>query len=149
MFWFSIISAFLILVDFILKTLAYNYLAGGKIIVLIPGLLRLLYLKNTGAAFGIMHHSQWLLVLISLGVAIYILHYVNQEYPTNKVQYSGLMFIFSGAVGNLINRIFSGGVIDYIDLFGRWPVFNLADILINIGIVLLIISIVFDKYHHH
>jgi signal peptidase II len=136
-------------VDFILKTLAYNYLAGGKIIVLIPGLLRLLYLKNTGAAFGIMHHSQWLLVLISLGVAIYILHYVNQEYPTNKVQYSGLMFIFSGAVGNLINRIFSGGVIDYIDLFGRWPVFNLADILINIGIVLLIISIVFDKYHHH
>lgn len=148
MFLFSIVAAFLILADFLLKTLAYNYLAGGKIIVLIPELVRLLYLKNTGAAFGILNNAQWLLIIISLGVALYILHYVNQEYPTNKTQYTGLIFIFSGTIGNLLNRIFSGGVIDYIDLFGRWPVFNLADILINIGIVFLIISIIFDKYHH-
>jgi len=146
MFFFTLASACLIFVDYILKYFAYQTLAGGKIIVLIPNLLRLYYLKNTGAAFGIFQNCQWLLIIVSLAVAIYIIHYVNEEFPTNNAQYTGLIFIFSGTVGNLLNRILSGGVIDYLDLFGRWPIFNLADICINIGIVLLIISMIIDKY---
>lgn len=145
MFFFSLASALLIFVDFLFKNLAYHYLSGGKIVVLWPNILRLLYLKNTGAAFGILHNAQWLLIVVSLAVAIYIIYYVQQELPINKTQYSGLIFLFSGTVGNLLNRIFSQGVIDYLDLFGRWPVFNLADIFINIGIALLVISICFSK----
>lgn len=145
MFYFTLFSALLILADFILKNLAYQFLSAGKIIVLLPNIVRLLYLKNTGAAFGIFHHVQWLLIAVALGVSLYIIYYVNNEYPENSTQYIGLIFLFSGTVGNLLNRIFSGGVIDYIDLFGRWPVFNLADIFINIGVFLLILSILFRK----
>ncbi len=147
MFLFTLSSAVLIFIDFIVKSLAYNHLSFGKVIVLLPNAVRLLYLKNTGAAFGILKGNQGFLVFFALCVCLYIIYYVQRELPKNRMQLFGLIFLFSGTVGNLLNRICLGGVIDYIDLFGRWPVFNLADIFINIGIILLIISIIRAEKH--
>jgi signal peptidase II len=147
MLHFLLFSALLIIFDFITKHLAYTFLAGGKIMVIIPGILRLLYLKNTGAAFGILRGNQFFLISISLLVAVYIFYYVRHECPVNRMQLTGLTFLFGGTVGNLLNRIFTGGVIDFFDLYNRWPVFNFADIFINVGVALVIISILRDSYH--
>lgn len=141
MFFFSMSTAFLIALDYCSKHLAWQYLAFREPINIIPGFLRLVYLKNTGAAFGLLEGYQTLLVVVATLVLVYILHYIKHERSLNRTQYSGLVFLFAGTTGNLINRIFAGGVIDFLDLYGHWPVFNLADIFINIGVLLLIIAI--------
>lgn len=134
-------TALLIALDYLTKHLAWQYLTFREPIAVIPGILRLVYLKNTGAAFGLFEGQQTFLAVIATLVLVYILHYVKHELCTNRTQYTGLIFLFAGTMGNLINRIFAGGVIDFLDLYGKWPVFNLADIFINVGVFLLIISI--------
>lgn len=89
------------------------------------------YSVNTGAAFGILKGQQWLLILISL-VVIFLLIYYHKEYPL------ALGFILGGAVGNLIDRVFLGYVIDFIDL-GFWPSFNVADSFNTVGALLLVV----------
>ncbi|MDR1114324.1 MAG: signal peptidase II, partial [Candidatus Margulisbacteria bacterium] len=71
-------------------------------------------------------------------VLLVVLWYVQKERCRSRWQYNGLIFIFAGALGNLIDRIFYGYVVDFINL-PRWPTFNLADVFIDIGAVLLII----------
>jgi len=82
--------------------------------------------------------SQWLLILIAMAVCFFILYYVNAELCESRLQYTAMIFIFSGAMGNLIDRMLLGYVVDFIN-FPNWPAFNLADILINIGVALYII----------
>ena len=141
MFFFSMTTVFLIALDYLTKHLAWQYLTFREPVVIIPDILRLVYLKNTGAAFGLLKGQQFFLAIIAALVLLYIVYYVKRELCINRTQYTSLIFIFAGTAGNFINRVFAGGVIDFFDLYGKWPIFNLADIFINIGVFLLIVSI--------
>ncbi|MDR1997905.1 MAG: signal peptidase II [Candidatus Margulisbacteria bacterium] len=138
MFVFSLLSALLIFADLLAKRLAVYYLASGGEFVLIPGALRLLYLENTGAAFGLLPDMRWLLLLVAAVVLLVVFWYIWTERCNSRWQYYGFIFIFAGALGNFLNRLFLGYVVDFIN-FAYFPVFNLADVFINIGTVLLII----------
>ncbi|MDR1324386.1 MAG: signal peptidase II [Candidatus Margulisbacteria bacterium] len=138
MLFFLIISFLLTALDFAAKRLALIYLKGGLEITLIPSMLKLIYGENTGAAFGILPAARWFLILLAVIVLLVVLWYVQKERCRSRWQYNGLIFIFAGALGNLIDRIFYGYVVDFINL-PRWPTFNLADIFIDIGAALLII----------
>jgi signal peptidase II len=100
--------------------------------------------ENLGAAFGILEHLQIIMVIVGLAVALYILYYVYADNCKSRIQYYGLIFLFAGTVGNLINRMFLGYVIDFIDL-PHWPTFNFADMFINVGVILLIIYLLHKK----
>ena len=89
------------------------------------------YTQNTGMAFGLFQGYNWLLILIYLMIIVYLLYLKNTSLP--------LILILSGAFGNLIDRIVFGFVRDFID-FGIWPVFNLADAFITVGVLLLVIK---------
>jgi len=106
-------------------------------IPVIPSVLHLTYVQNTGAAFGIFQGYTGAFVLVSVGVAAWVfmelLHTRTHPWPSEL----GLALILSGAIGNLIDRLRFGYVVDFIDL-RVWPVFNLADSAITIGVALLL-----------
>jgi len=116
-------------------------------ITAISGLLDFKYVENTGAAFGILRGQQHVFVLMALLTIVIIVLYlsmVEQEEPAVRV---ALVLILGGAVGNLIDRVLFGHVIDYIHVFyndWEWPVFNLADTIIDIGVGLIVIDFVAD-----
>jgi len=121
----------------------------------VPGFLSLTLVHNTGAAFGILagEHSPlrtgFFLVVsaVAMGVVLWLLWRLR---PEQKVEAAALSLIFGGAVGNVIDRIRFGKVIDYIDVFYRsyhWPAFNVADAAISVGVFLLFWCLILRKDH--
>lgn len=111
-------------------------------IVVISGFFNLTYIKNTGAAFGIFQGKQTLLISVSLlamGLLLFLLFYEREE-KTGLLL--ALALILGGTCGNLIDRIRSGAVIDFLSFYIKqyqWPAFNIADSSISIGVGLLIL----------
>ena len=111
---------------------------------LLPGLY-LTYAKNTGIAFGLFQGNSETLGWLSLAVGGLILLYLDRAKGATWTQLA-LSLVASGALGNAIDRIGRGYVIDYLDLGpGLWPVFNLADALVVIGVLLLLIEGLFRR----
>lgn len=97
--------------------------------------------KNTGTLFGLFKNANNILLFLTLIVIGAILYYYDKIEENQKFPF---VLILAGGIGNLIDRIFSGGVIDFID-FKIWPVFNIADSMITIGIIWLIILIIKEE----
>ena len=135
---FYIISILLLVtVDQVLKRWAYTDLQPiGSIPI--TNWLNLTYLENRGAAFGIMYGSRWILVGITVVILAY-LYYVFRNTPNtglNKYVRWSIVIITAGALGNFIDRILFGFVIDYLHVtFINFPIFNFADILIVTGAI--------------
>lgn len=132
----------LIGLDQVCKMLAVQYLAPVGTMPVVPGIVEFRYIENDGAAFGILSNMQGLLIAVT-GLALLAVAYVLFfKKPAGKLEYSALILIFSGGVGNLIDRIANGYVVDYINLlFIRFAVFNFADILVCVGFGLLVIAV--------
>jgi signal peptidase II len=109
---------------------------------LLPGFLDLVYVENTGAIFGLFHSHTELFIVLGIAVSVIILVFLHYFPPATNVGMVSFALILSGAVGNLIDRIRLGYVIDFIiihvqELF-RWPAFNIADAALTVGILTLI-----------
>jgi len=103
------------------------------------------FVRNYGAAFNIFSGSRIFLSVISIFSTIILCYFIFISENKNINKY-GLSFIVSGSIGNGIDRILNGYVIDFIKFkFINFPIFNVADILINIGVIILIISYFRDK----
>lgn len=98
------------------------------------------FVANTGTIFGIVKNVNLLMIFISLLVIGFVFYY----YKKDRRLRLGLNFVLAGAFGNLIDRIFRGYVVDFIDL-RIWPVFNLADIFISFGVIYLLYKIIKEK----
>lgn len=130
--------AFLILcVDRVLKRLVESSMSLGESIPLIPGVLHLTYLTNDGGAFGILAGRGDVLLLAS-AVALAFVFWMLLEGPPTRVMALACGLILGGATGNLLDRVTSGEVTDYVDL-RVWPVFNAADSAIVIGAATLLL----------
>ena len=104
------------------------------------------YIRNYGAAFNILSGSRLFLSLVSIISTIILMYFIfiREDKRINKY---GLSFIVAGSIGNGVDRIFYGYVIDFIKIkFVDFPVFNIADIAINIGILVMIIN--YFRYRH-
>lgn len=121
--------------DQLSKFLAASFLQLNTPVVLIKNFLNLSLVHNRGAAFGILKNQLFMFVIISL-VAIALILYHLKDKKKSILSSISLSLILGGAAGNLIDRLRFGFVIDFLD-FRIWPVFNLADSAITIGVVLL------------
>ena len=134
--------------DQITKILATEFLMPIGSIGFIPGIMDLKYVLNDGAAFSMMSGSRWLLVgitTVSLIAVIYIVLFKKDK--LKKYEYLSLVLIIGGGIGNLIDRVLYGHVVDFFDTtFIDFAVFNVADCFVCIGLALLIITVVFDEY---
>ena len=144
------VSIFAILiVDQSLKSLVRLKLAVGESIPLINNIFHITYVTNTGAAFGLFKNSAIFFIIISVVAIVLIAGLIlksikRAEFMANPRFDLGLIMIISGAIGNLVDRLKFGYVIDFIDV-RIWPVFNIADTSITIGTILLILSYMCQK----
>lgn len=122
-------------------------LSDGLVISIIPKILNLKYVENTGAAFGILSSKPLLItifnILILLTLTIYVLIKINDFYKSRYL--FSIILIISGGFGNIIDRMINGYVTDYFEFaFVSFPVFNFADIFITVGAFLLIVKLLID-----
>ena len=110
---------------------------------IIDNFLNITYVRNTGAAWSILDNNTWIVTVISLLIIIGIIYYVYRNRVSKKILKIGYGLILGGAIGNFIDRIVYGYVIDFIDIdiFGwNYPIFNLADMFIVVGVILMMID---------
>ena len=144
MLLYGLISFLIILIDQISKILISTAFSANTRHILIPGIINIVYRKNTGAAFSILSDHVMLLGIISTVFCIGVIVFFLKKKPSNPVLCTALSLIFAGALGNGLDRIFRGYVIDFIETaFINFPVFNIADISITIGAIVLVIYVMF------
>ncbi len=134
----------IIVLDFLVKLWAKTDLSQIGSIPVWKGVFHLTYVENKGAAFGIMQNKVWFFVTVAL-VAIPVIVYVFRKYQNrSKILNLGLCFILAGAVGNMMDRINLGFVVDFLDFrIIDFPVFNIADIFVCVGAGLIAIFVIF------
>lgn len=141
-----IVMFILIVSDYLLKLLFSNIYALNQINEIIPGVLKFGYIQNFGASFGLLEGQQFLFFIITLiALSIFGYFFSKSDWKTKFVYTLSFVFLISGTMGNAIDRVLYGYVIDYIQVpllpFVGNTYFNLADALLNIGIVLLFIEL--------
>ena len=143
----------ILFLDQVSKWLAVNHLESHQILSVIPGFFNLVLVKNRGMAFGILNQSGsgfccYFLIattIAAIGVILFFFYWVkeNQKWLT-----IGLSLILGGAIGNLVDRVRFGYVIDFLDFFLKdfhWPAFNVADSAVTVGVFWLLIHIIKGK----
>ena len=111
----------------------------------IPGLFRLTYVQNTGAAFSMLQDQQWLFLVIFLVLTAAIVYdFAKKSMPFTKLERWLIVLVYAGGLGNMIDRVRLGYVVDMIELeFMNFPVFNVADCFITCSCILLMVHLAF------
>jgi signal peptidase II len=134
------VAALTVIVDQVSKSLARAEFTMGETIRLVPGVLNFTLTSNRGAAFGMLSGRQPLFVAVTFVVLAVVLIYLWRQRPTSPLVVIALALVTGGAIGNLIDRIGPGSVTDFFEFgFIDFPVFNVADSAIFIGVGLLIV----------
>lgn len=137
-----LIAALALSADWLTKVVALKYLSLGQSLKVLPGIFHLTLVYNTGAAFGLLKNHGFFFTCLALFVIAFIIFYALRLKTKRTFLCLALGLILGGACGNLLDRIFRGYVVDFIDL-RIWPVFNVADSCITAGIVLLAAKLFF------
>lgn len=139
-----LISTIVVFIDLLSKILVKNFLLLGHKNKIINNFFYITYVKNTGAAWSIFSGVTILITIITLIIVAILIYYII-NHTLNKIEIVSYALILGGAIGNLLNRIMYGYVIDFLDfkIFNyNYPIFNIADISIVIGVFLLIIHLI-------
>ena len=138
----SLLIIFLVVLDQISKILISSNLALGESLNLLP-FLNFTLIHNTGIAFSFFDEggniSRWFLVITVSGILAYLFFLMYKKKPKNQLELMSLILIISGGLGNLVDRVFLGYVVDFVHVFYQdysFYVFNMADSYITVGIIL-------------
>lgn len=145
---YLIISLILLIIDQISKYFVMTNIKLNKSIVIIPNFFKLTYTNNHGAAFSILEGKQVLIIIISIIVFIYLLRELYKGKSDNKLINISISLILGGLLGNLIDRIIFNHVRDFLDFsFCKYnfAIFNIGDIGIVVGVILMLIGIVMEE----
>lgn len=139
-----ILFGFIVIADQISKHLIRDSMALGDSIPVLGDVLRFTYVENPGIAFGIRVANGWIFTVLSIIASIGITYYLITQWKESQWIKSSLALILGGAIGNLIDRIAFSKVVDFVDVgIGntRWPVFNVADSAVVVGMCILFITL--------
>ncbi len=139
-----VVSVLVLLLDQLSKIIVSSFIALNEEIVILQNFFKITYLNNYGAAFSIMNFKVEFLSFISIIILVIIYRFIY-SFKNNLRNNVAFGFIIGGLVGNLIDRVFLGFVRDFLafKIFGfNFPVFNLADSFIVIGVILLVFAII-------
>lgn len=145
---YYLLSLIIICFDQLTKWIIIKYMEFGESIPVIQNLFYITSHRNQGAAWGILQGKLWFFYIITIIVIVLIVYYL-QKYSKGKVLMSiALSMMLGGAIGNFIDRVFRKEVVDFIDvkIFGyNFPIFNIADASLTIGVILLIIVMFLEE----
>ena len=139
---YTIIALVLLVADQVVKYLVRTGIDLGQSIPFIPHLLDLTFVRNTGAAFSMLAEHTWLLILISAVVVVVVAVLTARKVFQGWLGRTAAMLVMCGGIGNLIDRVRLGYVIDFLDFHwgaSHFPCFNIADSAICIGVFALIV----------
>jgi len=147
------IASLVVIFDQITKFIILGNLAMYETICVIPNFFNIVHVHNTGGAFGIFADSniilRKILFLFIASVATVFVFYLYNKVPIGYKYLSlGFALVFGGAIGNIIDRVRMGEVVDFLDFYigsYHWPAFNIADSAISIGITIFVIHVIFNK----
>ena len=143
-FYFILISTIIVIIDQLAKyiiTINYKSLINKNLII-----FSLDYIKNYGAAFNLFSGYRIFLSLISIIITLLLIYIILNKIIISKIDLLSYSLILAGTIGNGIDRVIKGYVVDFINLnFVDFPVFNLADISINMGVLLIIYGFIKSK----
>lgn len=140
---FGLIVVLGLIVDQASKLYVHASMVLHQSIPVLDGLFSITYLRNRGAAFSFLSNASWRIpffIAVTLVAAVVILVALRKLREDQRLAQVALAMIFSGAVGNLIDRLRLGEVIDFLDVYWKsyhWPAFNVADSLICVGVALV------------
>jgi len=135
-----ITAAVIVAADFITKLLVRMNMQFGATIPIVDDVFHITHVGNTGAAFGIFPGSRWILIALSLIIIIGFIYVIVTRKFDDKWMRFGIAFMLGGAIGNLIDRLFIGHVVDFLDFrLINFPVFNIADIFVTVGAGMVIV----------
>jgi signal peptidase II len=148
-----IVSIIIIIADQLTKYIILTTMPLHSSIPVIQGFFNITHVHNPGGAFGMFADGspllRKLLFLVVSSLAIcFVLYFYHSTPLTHRVLSFGFAMIFGGAVGNMIDRVRFGKVVDFLDVYIRsyhWPAFNVADSAITIGVTIFVIHLLFDK----
>jgi len=141
-------SIFIILLDQLAKAAGREFLEPGQSVRLLGDYVRLTLIENPGMAFGIRLGSKTFFTVFATIASLAILVYLFRIRGDRFSARFALALILGGALGNLIDRILYGKVVDFVDIGVkelRWPVFNVADIAVTAGMIILVTLVLFEK----
>ena len=149
----AVISGLVIIIDQITKILIFKNLPLYHSVTIIPGFFNITHIHNPGGAFGFMAHQDsslrnFLFILLASVAVCIIFYFYKNTNRTHPFLASGFALILGGAIGNLIDRIRFGKVVDFLDFYVRnyhWPAFNVADSAITVGVTIFIFHLLFRK----
>ena len=146
MYIFYLVAIAVVAIDQWTKWLVVKNMEIGERIVLMDPTFALLSHRNRGAAWGMLEGQMWLFTIVTIVVVIGILYYFHKEAKGKPIFQAGLMMLLGGAIGNFIDRLWRGEVVDFVDVLipiinYDFPIFNVADAALTIGVVIIIIFV--------
>lgn len=146
--WSAFMIVVIVIIDQVTKYFAVNYLCGKPAIQFIKGFVEFVYAENTGVAFSMLSGGRWFFTILTFIVVIACLVYMYKgKAQKNLWLYWSLGVVISGAIGNLIDRVRFGYVVDFINpTFVDFAVFNIADCAVTLGALSLVAYLVFDMF---
>ncbi|MHB1135775.1 MAG: signal peptidase II [Coriobacteriia bacterium] len=143
---FLTIVAAVVAADQATKAVVRTRMAVGESLPVIDGAFWLTHVENTGAAFGMLRGQQWLLIATAVAMLAVVAYVMLRLRPADSWVRWSLALVSGGAIGNLIDRVSAGAVTDFFDL-GWFPVFNVADIALDVGVAVLVVLLLFKGEH--
>lgn len=145
-FGFPIVAAVLIVLDQLVKAWTVANIALDTVEPFLPGFMSLAYLRNYGAAWSILQNQQWFFTIVTIAAVTGLIWYYIKQIQGNIWTLFSLSLMIAGALGNFIDRIRLGYVVDMFHLdFINFPVFNVADICLSVGVGILFICIMKEE----
>lgn len=132
-----LVAGAVLLIDQLSKYLVHLKLVPGESVPIIKNVFHISLIHNTGCAFGLFRHQATILMALSILTIVMILVFYRQLVGSGRIMRVAVGLLIGGASGNLIDRLRFGYVVDFLD-FQIWPVFNLADSAVTIGVVLIL-----------
>ena len=142
----AVIVLLLIALDQLVKSYIVQQIPLGEVCSWIPNFVSLTYLQNRGAAFSMLQDQQWLFAIITLVVMVGAIWYLHKHMEDSLWMVLGLTLIIAGGLGNFIDRISQGFVVDMFHLdFINFAIFNVADSYLTVGVIILLIAMLKEE----
>jgi signal peptidase II len=144
----AVVATVVAVADQAAKLAAMAHLPGREPVEIIPGFMQLIYVLNRGAAFGFLNRADidWqvpFFLVVTLAAAVLLIYMLRTALARIRLQAAAIGLVLGGALGNAVDRVRLGAVIDYLDVYVgdyHWPAFNLADAAITCGVGLVLIA---------
>lgn len=146
----ALVSALIVLLDFVTKRIVSGSMKLYESIPVIKNVFNITYVKNTGASFGMMSGARWFFVAVTVILICAVIFYTVKNKIHDKLFLLSASFVIGGGIGNLIDRIATGEVVDFFDFcLIDFAIFNVADCFVVVGVILIILYFILDDLKKH